>query len=276
MKKFKRLLLIMCVAMMVFGSTLTVYASSLTDYPTADALAAVQSPDGQLVADIIAKYGLEAVEGHTTYLTKAEGDYVMFITYKNCIYGLDSTGPTAARDYAVARMRAIEKGASERQEIIGELEDITDANPDLKGAQKTFEGIMPGVNFVLGLIITLITVGMTILCALDIIYIVFPVFRGTCNNMKQEGKATSRKRSENAGEARLFFISDEAEFAVNTAETSQTGKSPLGIYFGKRLVSYIILAIVIFILLTGNLSIITNIALKAVSGLLSLIQDMAA
>ena len=100
--------------------------------------------------------------------------------------------------------------------------------------------------------------------------------QGTSGTNAAASFAVSKTRSEKAGSTRLKFVTDEAEYAYSTAQTAQTGRSAILIYFGKRAFAIVFTTVALFILLTGNITIITNIALKAVSGLLKLINEMAA
>ena len=58
------------------------------------------------------------------------------------------------------------------------------------------------------------------------------------------------------------------------ADTVQSGKNPFVIYFGKRLISYLVLAVLIFILLTGKITVFTTIAVNLVSGLIDIISGL--
>lgn len=144
---------------------------------------------------------------------------------------------------------------------------------DTEGAAAVLSGFAPIISLVIGLMATLVTIGMTIFSALDIAYIAFPVFRNKCEDAKAQGSGAMVKKGAN-GETSLRFITDDAQFAVSQG-TIESGKSPWTIYFGRRIFSYIILAIILFILLTGNISLITNIALKIVSGIMDVLGGLA-
>ena len=75
------------------------------------------------------------------------------------------------------------------------------------------------------------------------------------------------------GETKLNIVTEDAQFAVISAETAQTGQSAYLIYFKKRIISFVILAVLIFILLTGNINILTNIGVKLASGVLEAINN---
>lgn len=71
---------------------------------------------------------------------------------------------------------------------------------------------------------------------------------------------------------KLMFISDDAQHAVIAADTVQSGRSPYLIYLKNRMLAFILLSIVIFILLTGNIGIFATLALKLVQGILDFLQ----
>lgn len=147
--------------------------------------------------------------------------------------------------------------------------------PDTETASTALEGFKPILSTFLGIVVVLITIGMTVFSAFDIAYIAFPVFRNKCEEAKQTGSGmmASKKQGKN-GETKLRFISDEAQYAVEAADTIESGKNPFSIYFGKRVISYVLLSIILFILLTGNINLITNIAVRIVSGILELLQGI--
>lgn len=167
-----------------------------------------------------------------------------------------------------------EKG-SENVDKVKEATDDFNLEPDTETASKALDGFKPILSTFLGVLVVLITIGMTIFSAFDIAYIAFPVFRNKCEDAKQTGSGimASKKQGKN-GETKLRFVSDEAQYAVEAADTIESGKNPFSIYFGKRIVSYVLLSIILFILLTGNINLITNIAVRIVSGILELLQGI--
>lgn len=159
----------------------------------------------------------------------------------------------------------------------GKMSDLTqelDINADTQSAGVMLSGLAPIVNLFLGIIATLIMFGMAISSSLDICYIAFPVFRNKLEDAKAEGKAGISKKSAN-GEVSLRWVTDDAQYAISSTVSEGGGKSPWGVYFKKRVGSYIFLTIIMFILLTGNITLITDIALKVVSGILRIMQSLA-
>ena len=159
---------------------------------------------------------------------------------------------------------------------VDDVSTITDGlniGADTAGATALLSGFAPIISLVVGVIVVLVTMGMTLFTAFDIAYIAFPVFRNKCEEQKMNGTGYNVKKDSN-GNVSLRFVTDDAQYAVSEG-TIENGKSPLGIYFRKRIMSYVLLAIVLFILLTGNISLITNIALNIVSGIMNVLSGLA-
>ena len=159
---------------------------------------------------------------------------------------------------------------------VDDVSTITDGlniGADTAGATALLSGFAPIISLVVGVIVVLVTMGMTLFTAFDIAYIAFPVFRNTWEEQKMNGTGYNVKKDSN-GNVSLRFVTDDAQYAVSEG-TIENGKSPWGIYFRKRIMSYVLLAIVLFILLTGNISLITNIALNIVSGIMNVLSGLA-
>lgn len=257
MKTFKKLIVIAMFTILMLCNTLTAFALSRTE-----------------IEDYLKTYGVGKINGYYE-LSQTDPNNIEFTLPSGATAYLKPEGVKAIQNH----LDSINKSKQDNQAIQGQISgldsNLGEITPDMEWAAVTLRPFIPAVRYILGIMVTVITLGMTLLCAADISYILFPVFRGKCEDMKQKGGAlVDKNRSNKSGQTRLKFISDEAEYAINAAETVQTGKNPLVIYFGKRALSYIVLAIVLFILLTGNITIITDIAIKAASGILELIQNM--
>lgn len=158
------------------------------------------------------------------------------------------------------------------QQQIEDLDEYYSLEADTKTASDLVSGLKGPISTFLGILVTFITVGMTVFTAFDLCYIAFPVFRGKMDDAKANG-TKGITRTNNKGETKLNIVTEDAQFAVISAETAQTGQSAYLIYFKKRIVSFIILAVLIFILLTGNINILTNIGVKLASGVLEAISN---
>ena len=162
------------------------------------------------------------------------------------------------------------------QELVNDVSNITDGlniGADTTGATALLSGFSPIISLIIGVVAVLTTMGMTIYSAFDIAFIAFPIVRLNFEDQLMEGKGYNVKKTAN-GQPKMRFVTDDAQYAVRQG-TIENGKSPWSIYFRKRIMSYIMLAIMLFILLTGNISLITNIALKVVSGIMNVLSGLA-
>lgn len=137
-------------------------------------------------------------------------------------------------------------------------------NPDTGAAMGLLSGIMPALNVVLGLMVVVISIGMSVFSALDIIYLAFPAFRSMVDNSVERGdKGTTRTTKDGTVTSR--WVTQDAILAAKDAEKTQG--SPWGSYFKRRILAYVFLAAILFILLTGNIFSITTLVTNALQGL---------
>lgn len=158
------------------------------------------------------------------------------------------------------------------QAQVQKLDEYYSLEADTEAASNLVSGLKGPISTFLGLLVVFITVGMTIFTAFDLCYIAFPIFRGKMDDAKANGTKIAT-RTNDKGETKLNFITDDAQFAVIASETAQTGRNAYLIYFKKRVISFVILAVLIFILLTGNINIIVNIGIKLASGIIEAISN---
>jgi len=166
-------------------------------------------------------------------------------------------------------------GTTGNVEDLSVLMDNLHIISDHASAETLMGGFIPILNVALGVITTLITIGMTFFTAFDVAYIAFPVVRTAFDDAVTTNNPKMTKTNSKTGETELRFVSDDAQYAVKTCSI-ESGKSPWGLYFKRRLVSYIMLAIILFILLTGNIDLITNIVLNMIGGIMEVLQNLAA
>lgn len=163
-----------------------------------------------------------------------------------------------------------EKDIEDTKNKIDVIKDGLNITADTEKAVRSLSGVTGVVSFVLGAMVVLITLGMTVFSAFDLCYIAFPVFRDKCEDARTNGNRLMTKTDKTSGESKLRFVTDDAQFAVTAADTTQSGKNPFIIYFKKRIISYIVLAILLFILLSGNITVLTSLAIDLVDGVLGL------
>lgn len=146
---------------------------------------------------------------------------------------------------------------------------------DTDTAGVALSGIESLVGVIVGILCYVITLGMTLFTALDLCYITMPVFRNKCEDMKQSGNGVMTKTDKQSGETKLRWITDEAVYSVNTCSV-ETGKSALTVYLKKRVLAFVLLAVVLFILFTGNIQLIVNIAINLVAGIMDALSSLGA
>ena len=161
-----------------------------------------------------------------------------------------------------------------KRDIDSMLRDDFDLKVDVSGAAEIVEGLREPLGLFIGLLAYAVIIGMGAFTVLDICYIELPLFRGWYTDEAQGGNKLLGKTDRRTGEIKVRWISDAAVYAVRTA-TIEEGGSPLKVYFIKRFVSYIIIAIIIFVLLTNNIQIFVNLALDIVAGAIEKIQSLA-
>ena len=162
--------------------------------------------------------------------------------------------------------------AKNDKDSLRRFNDATDnksINADSEKAEYILEGFIGIVAIVLGFIVVLISVGITLITALDIWFITHPLLRAEISGIKW---LQSRKNKD--GDNKLRIISDDAQYAVNVADTIRTGENPLVLYFKSRIFTYMVLAVLLFILITGKITLIAQWALKLVSGILGILGQL--
>lgn len=265
-KTFKSLFLTFAMALMIFGNTMTVFAAT--------------SGSNATIAEYIANNGdnlAGSVAGSfKSYNDKAIMDNECDADYRYYTF-TDANGVTTY--FAIEGQLEVNVAGTINQ--INKSSNMTsNLNTDVIGgfavpantsaANKLLVGFVGPISTILGLLVVFVTIGMTIFTALDLSYIAFPVFREKCDDKKATGGMGTKTGKD--GNTKLTFITDDAQHAVIAADTVQSGKSPFIIYLKTRALSYILLSIVIFILLTGNISIFATLALKLVQGVLDFLQ----
>jgi len=172
--------------------------------------------------------------------------------------------------------------ATETDRVGDKVNDITSGlgiEANTGAASTILGGFTPFLELIIGIIVVAITLGMTLFTSMDMAYIAFPTFRNKAETAKQGGGqggfGAGMVKKDSNGESKFRWITDEAVYAVE-AGTMDSGQSPWIIYLKKRVAAYIFLSMVLVILLTGNISIITSIAVNVVNGIMNILVDLAA
>ena len=266
--KFKRISIMVMSLIMVFSFAIPVFAApSTTNDSKAKAIAIIQQS-----CTVDSSGNIKYTNGVvSTYVReKADATYTEPVTLSD---GVTKVYMNKAGIEQLAKQADKIEANNKVGEKVNDITNNLTVTADTQSASIMLSGFVPVVELIVGIIVVFIAFGMTLSSALDICYIAFPVFRNKCEDAKQSGNAVMTKKSAN-GEVSLRWITDDAQYAV-TQGTIDSGKSPWKLYFGKRVASYIFLGIIIFILLTGNITILTDIALKLVSGIMGILSGLA-
>jgi len=156
--------------------------------------------------------------------------------------------------------------ADERTRLQDGLQDITQGftiEADTGAATEMLSGFKPIIELIIGIVVVLITFGMTLFSSFDITYLALPIFRNKADAGKSDGKSWTK------------LVTQDAIYAVEQSTTSNDGKNMWMVYLKRRVVSYIFLGIILFILLTGNITVITDIAINMVSGIMGVLNNLA-
>lgn len=180
-------------------------------------------------------------------------------------YYLSDDGVNSMKNYLANTVR----GASVKSKV----EQIgTDFNikADVDTAATSLAGFANIVSWIVGILVFLITISMTFFTACDVCFLTMPVFRNKCEDLKATGGVGTKSTS--GGDTKLMFITDDALNAYQEGTTN--GKNPLGIYLKKRIIAFIMLGLVLFVLLTGNINIIVNLVVNIASGIMEALASL--
>ena len=153
------------------------------------------------------------------------------------------------------------------REVISEIRQYTNNDyiaqlKDIIEVQSAMEDI---VGFILSLIVTVIIIVLAIVTLLDICFITMPVFQDAVIHKRWDGSIDPN--------ARVRLISHDARIAVQQSMTQATGKSALSLYLSRRIKTYCVSAVVIYIALTGS-SVLVPLIAKVVTSIVEVFNAM--
>ena len=143
---------------------------------------------------------------------------------------------------------------------------------DVGAANELVSGFEPVIQLVIGILAWAIVIGLPLITALDVAYITIPFFREKTEDMKAKGgpMVTQGKN----GESKIRWISDEAQHAVATLDL-ENGRSPLKTYLMSRIGAFIMVAIILYLLIGGQITVVTQLAVRLVSGIMNILSGLA-
>lgn len=257
----------LCTGVALMSATMTT-AFAATDGSNSDIKSYVQNGnaagDGRFTA---ANNFNGSSDGYSVYYdSNGVGYYIKTSDESGVVNSIKKSGNQAS-------VQNVEDKLSEVQNDLGLQADTNKAGVALSG----FGGLL---STILGFLVILIGGYLTIQTALDVCYVAFPVFRGKCDDLKQRGAAgggglaSAATKQGKDGETHLRLISDDAIYAVQSTNTTETGKNPFTTYLVKRIWAFMIVAVVLYIFISGNVFTFTKLAVKLVSGLIEIINGL--
>lgn len=209
-------------------------------------------------------------DGQTYYMTSAQADALKSQVEKQ------AQANQAAADAQKTSTTDVKNQISGDASVINN----TFGKANLEAAGTALSGFSGWIQLMTGILATLAIIGTTLFTAVDVCYLAFPVMQGKMNEAANNGGSMSGTTRN--GEAKFKLVTDDAVEAYQEAHGGGGANGQGGgggnqwvIYLKKRAFAFIFLAIIIFILLTGKISFIIEIALKAVDGIIQQLGNMA-
>ena len=213
---------------------------------------------------------VKASDGQTYYMTSAQADALKSQIEKQ------AQANQAAADAQKTSTTDVKNQISGDASVINN----TFGKANLEAAGTALSGFSGWIQLMTGILATLAIIGTTLFTAVDVCYLAFPVMQGKMNEAANNGGSMSGTTRN--GEAKFKLVTDDAVEAYQEAHGGGGANGQGGgggnqwvIYLKKRAFAFIFLAIIIFILLTGKISFIIEIALKAVDGIIQQLGNMA-
>lgn len=286
--RIQRLLVLLLMMLMLFAVAVPAYAAggvNTAEYWDEMANQIVNSGTLKDSSDLAKR--LSGVAGDSQFVLNGEKFYIVVVTSGLTQYvggrEVDPSSPVDTTKYLAIPVASVPSQDGPTKDVTVYVHNDADSaalgkisahatqgllnqanvKPDTGTAMGLLSGIMPGLNIVLGLMVVAISIGMTVFSALDIIYLAFPAFKLMVDNsIEQGGKGT---RTTKDGTVTSRWVTQDAILAAEDAEN--THGTPWGPYFKRRVLAYVFLAIILFILLTGNIFKITTLVTNALQGL---------
>lgn len=266
------MLLVVMVAMMLCPVALADGEGDLKSYTSGN-------KDWGSVADSVTEYMLSEKEikitslPSSTYTTDGASDVLKFshkVTYNDVEYHVTENGYEQLKSLAKAKA-----DAKKAQSKVTQVSEGFSVEPDITGANAALAGLTETISLIVGIICVVVMVLMTVLTACDLLYITVPFFREKSDEAVQNrGPGGMVNTSKKTGEAKPRWITDEAFASVRASIESNYARNPLMAYLGKRIWAFIALGIVIYILFTGNITLIVSFIINIISGLMGGIQGL--
>lgn len=270
-KTVKTIVIAGCLSAMLCGTALAATQADVSKIASQVTDDMVTAAGGKIAGTASTDQQIKIQVGNNTYyMTEAEAGNLV-----------DAANDKAAADQAAADAQKTST-TDVKQQITGDASVInsTFGKANLEAAGTALSGFSGWIQLMTGILATLAIIGTTLFTAVDVCYLAFPVMQGKMNEAANSGGSMSGTTRN--GEAKFKLVTDDAVEAYQEAHGGGGANGQGGgggnqwvIYLKKRAFAFIFLAIIIFILLTGKISFIIEIALKAVDGIIQQLGNMA-
>lgn len=278
MKRVSKSIICLCLVIMVLASIgVTAYAAS--DEETVEAFVksyvTVDTGGSNVETDyVIQCVRLPAIKSYLYAYQPSDGEIYTPIA------GVSTNdGSHTVIYYRKSQVKSI-ASAIERyysnEKVSQKVNDLTSGfniQADTESASKILSGFESIISLALGIITIVIILGTTVFTGFDIIYIAWPLFREKCEDAKVSGKKGMTKRDRN-GNTQLRWVTDDAQYAVRHGVLEE-GQNPWILYLQKRVVTIVMLGVLLYILLSGNISVIVQLAIKVTKGIMDVLGNLA-
>jgi hypothetical protein len=170
-------------------------------------------------------------------------------------------------------MVSSKKQSGEIQQQVSDMADNFKLQANVSGAAGMLSGFQDIAQLIIGIIAYGIVIGIGVFTGIDICYLAFPILRTKGEEVKQSGNNFMTK-TDKSGNTSLRWVSDDAQYAMQVC-TIESGKSPWAVYGKRRVGSIILVSVILYLLITGNITIIVKIVLNFIGGIMSALNNLA-
>lgn len=227
-----------------------------------------------VLADTWTLNGEDVDSGDYTKITvgfkKSDGTVVVpeQVFYKSSsdstYYTLSGTTLTAATDDYNKLLKQVSN--AKKNEAVDKIDTVTDTmnmEADMTGgAELISEELRDLIAKIIGGLTIVILTAIGLFTAIDIFYLEIPPLHTSL-----EEQAEAKGHVDKNGSVKPRLVSKDACDAYK--EGAENQKNVILCYLKKRIVAYIAIAVVVFLLLTGQLTAIIKVVLKLISGVLT-------
>lgn len=266
----KRLVSFIIMVCMAISMSLTAFAATQADVTSAIGAASSAGVSKEKIAEILGSCDLESYD--SSYLEIEFDGQKYYYEYGSTALDTIVSKLGEARG-AHEEESAASAGTTQevKKNISTQLGGLFKP-ADLTGAATTLASFVGPLTLFTGILATVAILGLSLFTACDVIYLSFPIAHA---KMDSAGAGSGMMGgSTKDGGTKFRLVTDDAMQVYE--ETSKDGRSPWVPYLKRRGLTFILMAIIIYILLTGKITLIIDISLNLVQGIIDSLSKLAA